>query len=73
MVQYAHSVSKKDSTVSHSSTEAEIKAIDLCVKTVLHLRNLLTEMKFQQLEPTVIHIDNISSKLLIETFIIQSI
>jgi len=62
-----YSVSKKDSTVSHSSTEAEIKAIDLCVKTVLYLRNLLKEMKFEQLEPTVIHIDNKSAKLLIET------
>jgi histone deacetylase 1/2 len=62
-----YSVSKKDSTVSHSSTEAEIKAIDLCKKTVLYLRNLLKEMKFEQLEPTVIHIDNKSAKLLIET------
>ena len=37
------------------------------MKTVLYLRNLLKEMKFEQLEPTVIYIDNKSAKLLIET------
>jgi hypothetical protein len=43
-----YSISKKDNTVSHSSTEAEIEAIDLCVRTVIYLRNLLKEIKFEQ-------------------------
>jgi hypothetical protein len=62
-----YSVSKKDNTVSHSSTEAEIKAIDLCVRTVIYLRNLLKEIKFEQVEPTTINIDNKSSKMILET------
>jgi hypothetical protein len=62
-----YSVSKKDSTVSHSSTEAELKAIDLCVRTTLFLRNMLVELNLKQNEPTVIYVDNKSAKDLVES------
>ena len=62
-----YSVSKKDNTVSHSSTEAEIKAIDLCTRTILYLRLMLKELGLEQKEPTVIFVDNKSSKMLVET------
>jgi hypothetical protein len=62
-----YSVSKKDTTVSHSSTEAELKALDLCVKSVIYLRNLLHELKFTQYEPTVIYVDNKSTIELVST------
>jgi len=62
-----YSVSKKDNTVSHSSTEAEIKAIDLCVRTIIYLRNLFYEIGYKQEEPTTVYIDNKSAKLLLET------
>jgi hypothetical protein len=62
-----YSVSKKDSTVSHSSTESEIKAIDLCIRTTLFIRNLLNELKIFQNEPTTIYVDNKSSIDLVNT------
>jgi hypothetical protein len=62
-----YSVSKKDNTVSHSSTEAEIKAIDMCLRTVLYLRNMLEELNLKQNSPTTIYVDNKSAKELVET------
>jgi hypothetical protein len=62
-----YSVSKKDNTVSHSSTESELKAIDMCTRTIIYLRNLLKELEFEQHEPTIIYVDNKSSMLLLET------
>jgi len=62
-----YSVSKKDNTISHSSTESELKAMDMCVKTIIYLRNLLKELEFEQKEPTIIYVDNKSSMLLLET------
>jgi hypothetical protein len=59
--------SKKDTTVSHSSAEAEIKAIDLAVLKALCLRGLLAELGYPQLEPTIIYTDSISAKTLAET------
>ena len=62
-----YSVSKKDNTVSHSSTEAELKALDLCVRTVLYLRIMLKELCIEQESPTEIFVDNNSAKLLVES------
>ena len=59
--------SKKDTTVSHSSAEAEIKAIDLAVLKALWIRGLLSELGYPQTEPTVIYTDSISAKTLAET------
>jgi len=62
------SYSRKDTTVSHSSTEAEIKAIDLAVRHALHLRHLLFELGHQQEQPTRIYADNKSAIELCESF-----
>jgi hypothetical protein len=59
--------SKKDTTVSHSSAEAEIKAIDLAILKALCLRGLLEELGYPQNEPTVIYTDSISAKTLADT------
>jgi hypothetical protein len=55
-----------DSTVSHSSTEAEIKALDLAIKRVIWIRGFLKELGFEQKKPTTIYVDNISAKYLAE-------
>jgi hypothetical protein len=59
--------SKKDTTVSHSSAEAEIKAIDLAILKALCLRGFLAELGYPQNEPTVIYTDSISAKTLADT------
>ena len=59
--------SKKDTTVSHSSAEAEIKAIDLATLQAVWIRGLLGELGYPQLKPTVIYTDSISAKTLAET------
>ena len=38
--------SKRDTTVSHSSTEAEIKAIDMAIREATWLRGFLLELGF---------------------------
>ena len=48
----------KDSTVSHSSTEAEIKALDAAIKETLWTRGFLKEIGYEQFEPTTIYVDN---------------
>ena len=54
-----YSVSKKVNTVSHSSTEAELEALDLCVRTVVCLRIMLKELYIEQQLPTKIFMDKI--------------
>jgi hypothetical protein len=54
-------LSKKDTTVSHSSTEAEIKAIDMAIRSIIYLRNLLQELGFKQINPTKLYVDNKSA------------
>lgn len=53
--------SKKDSTVSHSSCESEIKAIDAAVREAVYLRSLLKELTFEQKKPTRIYVDSASA------------
>jgi hypothetical protein len=57
-----------DKTVSHSSCEVEIKAIDEAIRQVIWLRGFLTEIGFPQHAPTVIYTDSISAKTLIDSF-----
>jgi len=57
-----------DQTVSHSSCEVEIKAIDEAVRQVIWLRGFLEEITFKQLKPTVIYTDSQSAKTLIDSF-----
>ena len=59
---YARSV--KDTTVSHSSCESEIKAIDNAIRMAIWLRGFLEELGFKQVEPTVLHTDSVSAKAL---------
>lgn len=51
----------KDSTISHSSTEAEIKAIDALIREIIWMRGYLHELGFTQHKPTVIYVDNEAS------------
>jgi hypothetical protein len=62
-----HSFSKNDTTVSHSSCEAEIKAIDLTIKAVLHVRDVLSFLNEEQVNKTTIYTDSQSSIRLLET------
>ena len=62
---YARSV--KDSAVSHSSCESEIKAIDLAIRQAIWFRGLLKELGFPQIGPTVLYTDSISAKALADT------
>jgi hypothetical protein len=62
-----HSFSKKETTVSHSSTESELKALDELVRVIIHTRNLLSFIGYPQEEPTVVHIDNNSAIELCKT------
>jgi hypothetical protein len=64
--------SRKDTTVSHSSAEAEIKAIDLAILQATWLRGFLGEIGYPQKEPTVLFTDSISAKTLADTFHISS-
>jgi hypothetical protein len=62
-----HSFSKNDTTVSHSSCEAEIKAIDLTIKAVMHVRDVLSFLNEEQVNKTTIYTDSKSSISLLET------
>jgi hypothetical protein len=55
------SFSKKDTTVSHSSTEAEIKALDELIRQIQSVRDLLEFLGCEQQEPTKIYMDNASA------------
>jgi hypothetical protein len=59
--------SKKDTTVSHSSTEAEIKAIDKAIREAIYYRSILEELSYKQEEPTTLYIDSKSAKEILET------
>jgi hypothetical protein len=61
------SFSRNDSTVSHSSCEAEIKAIDLVIKSVLHVRDLLSFFGEEQKNKTIIYCDSKSGIDLLNT------
>jgi hypothetical protein len=62
-----YSYSKKDTTVSHSSTEAEIKAIDMLIRQIQITRQILEFIGCPQNEPTKIFVDNKSAISLAET------
>jgi transposase InsO family protein len=58
----------KSNTVSHSSTEAEVKALDEAIRQSVWLRGFLLELGFPQNSPTVIYTDNQSAKILAEQY-----
>jgi hypothetical protein len=51
-------VSSLQTTISGSSSEAEYKCIGAAGKLIMGERNILSELKFDQLEPTIIYEDN---------------
>jgi hypothetical protein len=53
--------SLKDSKVSHSSTEAKLKALDEAIRQAVWLRNFFAELSYPQSKPTVIYVDSKSS------------
>ena len=50
--------SARDTTVSLSSTDAEIKAVKLALREIIWFRGFLAELNFPQEEPTVLMTDN---------------
>ena len=56
---FARSV--KDTCVSHSSCESEIKAIDMAIRQTVWMRGFLEELGFPQKNPTVVHTDSESA------------
>ena len=48
----------RDTTVSLSSTDAEIKAVKLALREIIWFRGFLAELGFAQHEPTVLMVDN---------------
>jgi hypothetical protein len=56
---FARSV--KDTCVSHSSCESEIKAIDTATRQVIWMRGFLEELGFPQKEPTILYTDSESA------------
>lgn len=60
--------SRKDTTVSHSSMEAELKAIDDAIREAIWMRGFLKELNFEQHLPTIIHTDNLSAKILSDAY-----
>jgi hypothetical protein len=51
----------KDSTVSHSSTEDDLKTLDEAIRQAVLLRNFLAKLTYSQSKPTVIYVDSKSS------------
>jgi len=60
--------SAKSATVSHSSCESEVKAIDAAILQTIWLRGFLDELGFTQHEPTVLYTDSASAIDLAELF-----
>jgi hypothetical protein len=63
-----HARSFKGKTVSHSSCESEISAIDETIRQAVWMRGFLAELGFPQPEPTIIYTDSLSAKTLIDSF-----
>jgi hypothetical protein len=59
--------SVNDNTVSHSYMEAEIKALDLLILSIIHTRNILDFLGYTITVPTIIFCDNKSAIELCKT------
>ena len=56
-----HASSKRQQSISISSTEAEIMAASLAASEIIFNRSLLAEMGFDMSEPTVLWVDNMGA------------
>jgi hypothetical protein len=54
-------------TLSHSSTEAEIKALDELIREIMHILDIVEFVSGKYLEPVIIYVDNKSAITLMET------
>ena len=66
------SISRNDTTVSHSSTEAEIKAIDMICREIVSVRAQLEFMGYEQTRATKICVDNRSAIEICKTLKVRS-
>ena len=66
------SISRNDTTVSHSSTEAEIKAIDMICREIVVVRSLLEFLGQKQVNPTKVYVDNRSAIEICRTLKVRS-
>jgi len=66
------SISRNDTTVSHSSTEAEIKAIDMISREIVSVRAQLEFLGYEQKKPTKICVDNRSAIEICKTLKVRS-
>ena len=64
--------SVKDSTVSTSATDIELKAIYILLLAIIWSRGFLSEIGFPQNKPTVIWTDSASAQILASTFQLSS-
>ncbi len=53
-------------TLSHSSCEAEIKGVDVLIREIIHIRNMLNYLGYVIDTPTPVYIDNSSAITLCE-------
>jgi hypothetical protein len=58
----------KSNTVSRNTADAELKDLGLTTVQTVWLRGFLKKLGFEQLKPTIIHVDNIAAKYLAEPF-----
>jgi len=66
------SISRNDTTISHSSTEAEIKAIDMICREIVSVRAQLEFLGYGQMQPTKICVDNRSAIEICKTLKVRS-
>lgn len=66
------SISRNDTTISHSSTEAEIKAIDMICREIVSVRAQLEFLGYEQMQPTKICVDNRSAIEICKTLKVRS-
>ena len=57
------SKSQKDKSVSISSYHAEINALVETTKIIIYYREMLKELKFEQIKPTTVYVDNQKSMI----------
>ena len=60
-------ISRKENTVSHSSMECEIHAVDAVIRYIIYFRELLSEINIIQNKPTKLYMDSKSGIQLCET------
>ena len=63
---------KRSTTVDHSSTDAELRAIDETIRQAIWIRGFLAELGYPQRRPTVLYTDSKSAQTIAETCLISN-